>query len=172
MPPSDQEPRYQLVDSNGNVVGSLFGDGTGNVVIANETDTQTTFDANGITTPALEADTARTANETDIAGSVINASNPNITKGSSDTVVTSTALGIAPMKVFVGGVDADASGRFFLEKLLATQNGAIKVTDTLTAANPASRTYSFSGDDLVLDLGTDGDGGSGDYSIKSSKVEL
>ncbi|AFH22065.1 hypothetical protein OSG_eHP15_00175 [environmental Halophage eHP-15] len=58
MPPSDQEPRYQLVDSNGNVVGSLFGDGSGNVVIADETDTQTTFNANGITTPALEATSA------------------------------------------------------------------------------------------------------------------
>jgi len=55
MPPSDQEPRYQLVDSNGNVVGSLFGDGSGNVVIADETDTQTTFGPDGITTPALEA---------------------------------------------------------------------------------------------------------------------
>jgi len=55
MPPSDQEPRYQLIDSNGNVVGSLFGDGSGNVVIADETDTQTTFDPDGITTPALKA---------------------------------------------------------------------------------------------------------------------
>jgi len=67
MPPSDQEPRYQLVDSNGNVVGSLFGDGSGNVVIADETDTQTTFDANGITTPALEADSGTVDNK-QIAG--------------------------------------------------------------------------------------------------------
>jgi hypothetical protein len=56
MPPSDQEPRYQLVDSNGNVVGSLFGDGSGNVVIADETDTQNTFGPDGISTPALEAE--------------------------------------------------------------------------------------------------------------------
>jgi len=56
MPPSDQEPRYQLVDSNGNVVGSLFGDGSGNVVIADETDTQTTFGPDGISTPSLEAE--------------------------------------------------------------------------------------------------------------------
>jgi len=62
MPPSDQEPRYQLVDSNGNVVGSLFGDGSGNVVIADETDTQTTFGTDGITTPALEAESADVAN--------------------------------------------------------------------------------------------------------------
>jgi hypothetical protein len=56
MPPNDQAPRYQLVDpSTGNVVGSVFGDGNGNVVIADETDTQTTFDSDGVTTPALEA---------------------------------------------------------------------------------------------------------------------
>jgi hypothetical protein len=58
MPPNDQAPRYQLVDpSTGNVVGSVFGDGDGNVVIADETDTQTTFDSDGVTTPALEANT-------------------------------------------------------------------------------------------------------------------
>jgi hypothetical protein len=56
MPPSDQEPRYRLVDSNGNVVGALWGDGNGNVKIADETDTQTTFGPDGISTPALEAD--------------------------------------------------------------------------------------------------------------------
>ena len=69
MPPSDQEPRYQLVDSNDNVVGSFFGDGSGNVVIADETDTQTTFGPDGITTPALEADgslSGPTASEGDV----------------------------------------------------------------------------------------------------------
>ena len=56
MPPNDQPPRYQLIDpSTGDVVGSLFGDGEGNVVIADETDTQTQFTTDGIDTPAVNA---------------------------------------------------------------------------------------------------------------------
>jgi len=79
MPPSDQEPRYQLVDSNGNVVGSLFGDGSGNVVIADETDTQTTFDADGITTPTLEA-----------GQQTINQHSISLGKNTSQTITAST----------------------------------------------------------------------------------
>jgi len=90
MPPSDQEPRYQLVDSNGNVVGSLFGDGSGNVVIADETDTQTTFDADGITTPALEANEYQTP----------------ISTPKTDIIDSSKLLSIGPE---INGYDSNAS---------------------------------------------------------------
>ena len=55
MPPSDQEPRYQLVDSNDNVVGSFFGDGNGNVEIQDETGTSFVFPAS----PSSGTDVAR-----------------------------------------------------------------------------------------------------------------
>jgi hypothetical protein len=60
MPPNDQEPRYRLVDSNGNVVGSLFVNGDGNVAIQDETATETEFTPNGVTTPSVETDAVRT----------------------------------------------------------------------------------------------------------------
>lgn len=60
MPPSDQEPRYRLVDSNGNVVGSLFVNASGNVEIQDETATGTVFGPNGIVTPAVDADSVTT----------------------------------------------------------------------------------------------------------------
>lgn len=55
MPPSDQEPRYRLVDSNGNVVGSLFADGNGNVEIQDQTGTSFVFSAS----PDTGTDVAR-----------------------------------------------------------------------------------------------------------------
>ena len=55
MPPSDQEPRYRLVDSNGNVVGSVFGDGNGNVEIQDETGTSYLFPSS----PSSGTDVAR-----------------------------------------------------------------------------------------------------------------
>ena len=54
MPPSDQEPRYRLVDSNGNVVGSLFQNSDGNVEIQDETGTGSVFGPDGIVTPAID----------------------------------------------------------------------------------------------------------------------
>jgi hypothetical protein len=57
---SDQEPRYRLVDSNGNVVGSLFVNGDGNVAIQDETATETEFTPNGVATPSVETDAVRT----------------------------------------------------------------------------------------------------------------
>ena len=58
MPVSDQEPRYRLVDSNGNVVGSLFQNADGNVEIQDETGTGSVFGPNGIVTPAIDAGSA------------------------------------------------------------------------------------------------------------------
>jgi len=56
MPPNDQAPRYQLVDpSTGNVVGSVFGDGNGNVEIQDETGTSYLFPSN----PSSGTDVAR-----------------------------------------------------------------------------------------------------------------
>ena len=52
---NDQEPRYRLVDSNGNVVGSLFQNADGNVEIQDETGTGSVFGPNGIVTPAIDA---------------------------------------------------------------------------------------------------------------------
>jgi hypothetical protein len=60
MPPNDQEPRYRLVDSNGNVVGSLFVNGDGNVAIQDETATETEFTPQGVATPSVETDAVRT----------------------------------------------------------------------------------------------------------------
>ena len=55
---NDQEPRYRLVDSNGNVVGSLFQNAAGNVEIQDETGTGSVFGADGIVTPAIDAGSA------------------------------------------------------------------------------------------------------------------
>ena len=52
---NDQEPRYRLVDSNGNVVGSLFQNADGNVEIQDETGTGSVFGPDGIVTPAIDA---------------------------------------------------------------------------------------------------------------------
>jgi hypothetical protein len=49
-----------LVDSNGNVVGSLFVNGDGNVAIQDETATETEFTPNGVVTPSVETDAVRT----------------------------------------------------------------------------------------------------------------
>ena len=57
---NDQEPRYRLVDSNGNVVGSLFQNADGNVEIQDETGTGSVFGPNGITTPAIDAGSVST----------------------------------------------------------------------------------------------------------------
>ena len=62
---NDQEPRYRLVDSNGNVVGSLFQNGDGNVEIQDETGTGSVFGPNGIVTPAIDAESV-SAEEIDI----------------------------------------------------------------------------------------------------------
>ena len=53
---NDQEPRYRLVDSNGNVVGSLFQNADGNVEIQDETGTGSVFGPDGIVTPAIDAE--------------------------------------------------------------------------------------------------------------------
>ena len=55
-----QEPRYRLVDSNGNVVGSLFQNADGNVEIQDETGTGSVFGPNGIVTPAIDASSVET----------------------------------------------------------------------------------------------------------------
>ena len=60
MPPNDQEPRYRLVDSNGNVVGSLFQNADGNVEIQDETGTGSVFGPDGIVTPAIDAGSVST----------------------------------------------------------------------------------------------------------------
>lgn len=60
MPPNDQEPRYRLVDANGNVVGSLFLNGNGDVAIQDESGTETAFTTDGISTPAVDADSVST----------------------------------------------------------------------------------------------------------------
>ena len=60
MPPNDQEPRYRLVDSNGNVVGSLFQNSAGNVEIQDETGTGSVFGPDGIVTPAIDAGSVST----------------------------------------------------------------------------------------------------------------
>ena len=57
---NDQEPRYRLVDSNGNVVGSLFQNADGNVEIQDETGTGSVFGPNGIVTPAIDAESVST----------------------------------------------------------------------------------------------------------------
>ena len=57
---NDQEPRYRLVDSNGNVVGSLFQNADGNVEIQDETGTGSVFGPNGIVTPAIDAGSVST----------------------------------------------------------------------------------------------------------------
>ena len=59
---NDQEPRYRLVDSNGNVVGSLFQNADGNVEIQDETGTGSVFGPNGIVTPAIDAGSVSTEN--------------------------------------------------------------------------------------------------------------
>ena len=61
---NDQEPRYQLVDSNGNVVGSLFQNADGNVEIQDETGTGSVFGPNGIVTPAIDAESVSTEEAT------------------------------------------------------------------------------------------------------------
>jgi len=45
---SDQEPRYRLVDSNGNVVGSLFINGDGDVAIQDENANEVSLGAPGL----------------------------------------------------------------------------------------------------------------------------
>ena len=55
---NDQEPRYRLVDSNGNIVGSLFQNADGNVEIQDETGTGSVFGPDGIVTPAIDAGSA------------------------------------------------------------------------------------------------------------------
>ena len=57
---NDQEPRYRLVDSNGNVVGSLFQNAAGNVEIQDETGTGSVFGPDGIVTPAIDAGSVST----------------------------------------------------------------------------------------------------------------
>ena len=57
---NDQEPRYRLVDSNGNVVGSLFQNADGNVEIQDETGTGSVFGPDGIVTPAIDANVVNT----------------------------------------------------------------------------------------------------------------
>ena len=57
---NDQEPRYRLVDSNGNVVGSLFQNADGNVEIQDETGTGSVFGPDGIVTPAIDAGSVST----------------------------------------------------------------------------------------------------------------
>ena len=57
---NDQEPRYRLVDSDGNVVGSLFQNADGNVEIQDETGTGSVFGPDGIVTPAIDAGSVST----------------------------------------------------------------------------------------------------------------
>ena len=58
MPVNDEEPRYQLVDSGGNVVGSLYVNNSGEIAIQEGTNqNEATFDSDGkFSVPALEAD--------------------------------------------------------------------------------------------------------------------
>ena len=72
---NDQEPRYRLVDSNGNVVGSLFQNADGNVEIQDETGTGSVFGPNGIVTPAIDAESVSTDElKTNPTGSVVHLS--------------------------------------------------------------------------------------------------
>ena len=57
---NDQEPRYRLVDSNSNIVGSLFQNADGNVEIQDETGTGSVFGPDGIVTPAIDAGSVST----------------------------------------------------------------------------------------------------------------
>jgi len=63
MPVNDEEPRYQLVDSGGSVVGSLYVNNSGEIAIQEGTNqNEATFDSDGkFSVPALEADDISTA---------------------------------------------------------------------------------------------------------------
>ena len=67
---SDQEPRYRLVDSDGNIVGSLYGKADGSVAIQETTSGSDrevalapdgTFSAPSVKTPSLSADDLNTS---------------------------------------------------------------------------------------------------------------
>jgi len=172
MPPSDQEPRYQLVDSNGNVVGSLFGDGSGNVVIADETDTQTKFDANGISTPALEANQVssdaptqfQSGNFIDLAldnGDLIGIKVGTTSVDSSATVIQTLFFGGL---VLVNGEDGNTNQ--FNEIVHIGFRQSPKVISTITRNSPASRTYSMNDSDLELSMS------SGTYQVQTFAIGL
>jgi hypothetical protein len=63
MPPSDQEPRYRLVDGNGNVIGSLFQNSNGDIEIADQNDSSYVFTTN----PSDPTDVARLQDIVDVS---------------------------------------------------------------------------------------------------------
>ena len=81
---NDQEPRYRLVDSNGNVVGSLFQNADGNVEIQDETGTGSVFGPNGIVTPAIDAESVSAEEQSiaNVAGLVYKDEEQTISSGS------------------------------------------------------------------------------------------
>jgi len=179
MPPNDQEPRYRLVDANGNVVGSLFLNGNGDVAIQDESGTETAFTTDGISTPAVDTDSISTTTETietrsdyplnvgDDARIVYDAADADSgnrglrTLTSAKNVDTSsTTLASNILNTFVAFISGgDGSSNRFVDRVAGSAFGGVTQTELHTRQTPASRSYAENSGELELSMA------SGSYQV-------
>ena len=137
---NDQEPRYRLVDSNGNVVGSLFQNADGNVEIQDETGTGSVFGPDGIVTPAIDAESV-SADNTDTKRVVGNYHFAGAYDGSDADARLGNAISAASTGETIVLESADyGTDRTFSKKLTLVGSGIFTTTGTGTVLN-ASWTF-------------------------------
>ncbi|AFH21455.1 hypothetical protein OSG_eHP1_00125 [environmental Halophage eHP-1] len=156
MPPSDQEPRYRLVDSNDNVVGSLFGDGNGNVEIQDETGTSYLFTSS----PNSGSDVARfqdlpSDTRTDISdGGTTVVSDTSDINFVDNLTVTDDGDGTVRIDAATGGTDTRTD---------VSDDGTLVVTDTEDINFGSGLDVTDDGDTSVtVDSTASGTGGTAD----------
>ena len=168
---NDQEPRYRLVDSNGNVVGSLFQNADGNVEIQDETGTGSVFGPDGIVTPAIDAESVSAGQVTsdDLANDTTHTIGTwpfaaagadtrllmQTTQQVGDTATTILDMGNASTSsvVVVKGRDSGASGTDFSDIVHAKRADSPTVIDEFTGSSATTRSYTRSVSELQLAMG-------------------
>ena len=164
---NDQEPRYRLVDSNGNVVGSLFQNAAGNVEIQDETGTGSVFGPDGIVTPAIDAGSASVEvlerEDTVIDEGAIYLSNGFFALNDPDDVSSSTFTTIAELGGAIGweeirdGVTLEGNFSVRVDDISSDETGTylprVLERDPLTSASLTELELEVTGDDDRVDTG-------------------
>ena len=182
---SDQEPRYRLVDSNGNIVGSLYGKADGSLAIQETTsgsDREVALAPDGtFSVPSVETESVNTEvvnntsdsvgttaeiirNEEDGAGARLSRQR-TIGVGQTETEILNAVAGVLRGHIVSVLGDEQGSDSRFSDLLHIGPEAEINVISSEERNTPvADRTYDVTDNGLTLAMDSD------DYDIQSVGV--
>jgi len=175
----DTEPRYRLVDSNGNVVGSLYAQADGALALQEGTsgsdnevtvETDGTFNAPAVSTLDLAVDNPALESDPDNPDNWMEQTNSNGSTTRTEISLSvegdNTATGLMTLGMFSGlvmviGRRQSNENTIFVDHILTAKFSTLSVTDNVTRESPGPRSYSVTNgpNGIRLDIAIDDAGG-------------